>query len=79
MPGPSCKLLAEDFTTYQEHLSNYLVEEEFTTYKERLASYLQVGRCLQRHQERLACYLTGRCCNVAGRSCMLPDEDVTTY
>ena len=45
--------------------SGKLVEEEFTTYKERLASYLQVGRCCK-YQERLACYLTGNCCNVAG-------------
>ena len=54
--GTSCKLLAEDFTTYQERLASYCtcrrfynisgtcwksLEENVTTYQKHLASYLK--------------------------------------
>ena len=71
LPGTSCKLLAEDFTTYHERVASHLkkmrwynvsgasgklLEAQFTTYQEDRASYLQVRRCCK-YQERLACYL----------------------
>ena len=88
VPGASCKLLTEDFTTYQEHVASHLKKmlqrirnilqvtwRMFTTYQEGRASYLQVGRCCK-CQERLACYLTKMLQH--SRSIEVPEEVVTT-